>query len=419
MDDKIIHDGSFTFSFSGPVVNFNGGEVKRVPAKLQLPTMGEIRAVIPKHCFEASALRGFAYITRDLIVVASFAFAAYLLLDPAMPSVSEGPLIFAQWFIGWNVYAFWQGTALFGLWILGHECGHGAFSSSPLLNDMTGFVLHTGLLVPYFAWQFSHKKHHIRTNHILDGESHVPQSAKGFGIRWDSKHVGMAALADKLGDGAFAIIKVVLYLVIGWPLYLLKNDTGGRRNADGSRKTGKEAADHFRPSSKIFPERMRTKAAVSTAGIIAVVGLLIWASFVHGVWAVANFYFLPYLWNNAWLVVYTWLQHTHVDVPHYDDAEWNWMRGALGTVDRPYGIFDWFHHKIGSTHVVHHLFSEIPWYHADEATIHVRKKLGCLHNYDSRPWYQVMFQTARNCHFVDSLDGVQYYKSFGDMKKGE
>jgi uncharacterized membrane protein YfhO len=29
---------------------------------------------------------------------------------------------------------------------------------------------------------------------------------------------------------------------------------------------------------------------------------------------------------------------------------------------RPYGVFDYFHHKIGSTHVVHHLFSEMPFY---------------------------------------------------------
>eukprot|EP00966_Prymnesium_polylepis_P332864 7388339-Prymnesium_polylepis.1 len=39
------------------------------------------------------------------------------------------------------------------------------------------------------------------------------------------------------------------------------------------------------------------------------------------------------------------------------------MRGAFLTVDRPYGpIFDWLHHKIGSTHVTHHIDCTIPHY---------------------------------------------------------
>jgi len=395
MEDKKIHDGSFTFSFSGPVVDFNDGEVKRIPANTQLPTIGELRAVIPKHCFEASALRGFAYIARDLFLVTALAITACMLLDPVMPSVSEDPWVFAKWFIGWNLYAFWQGTALTGLWVIGHECGHGAFSSNPVLNDIVGFVLHTALLVPYFSYQFAHKIHHMRNNHMLDGDGNVPMTAKAFGIRPNGKNARIAAVAGALGSRWFSITMVFAALLFGWPLYLL---TMGNAN------------------SKIIPERMWSKA-VSTAGILFVVGLLVWASFEHGVWAVANFYFVPYLWTNAWVCMYGWLQHTHRDIPHYDDNAWNWIRGALGSVDRPYGTFDWFHHKLGSTHVAHHFFPKIPWYHADEATLHLRKKLGHLHNYDSRPWYKVIFHTARTCQFVDSLLGVQYYKSFHDIQK--
>jgi omega-6 fatty acid desaturase (delta-12 desaturase) len=402
MDGKAVHDNSFTLAFSGPAVNFNDGEVTRMPANMKLPTIEEVRAVIPKHCFEASAMRGFAYIFRDLSVIATFGFSAYLLLDPAMPSVWQDPLVFAKWFIGWNVYGFWQGTAFVGLWSIGHHCGHGAFSSSPVLSDIVGYVLHTGLLTPYFSWQFSHKKHHAYTNHLRDGEGNVPITATGFGIRPDSKHIGLAALSDALGHEQIGIITNVVTLLIGWPLYLLKNNDG---------------FDHFRPSSKLFPERLRTKIAVSTAGILAVVGLLIWAYFAHGVWAVYNFYFLPYAWNNIWIIAYSKLNHVNVDVPHYGDDEWNWMRGTLATVDHSCGIFDWFHHKTGSTHVVHHISAKIPWYHLDEATIHVRNKLGRLHNYDSRPWYKFLYHTALQCDFVDSLVGVQYYKSFGDLIK--
>merc|ERR1711924_203136 len=46
-----------------------------------------------------------------------------------------------------------------------------------------------------------------------------------------------------------------------------------------------------------------------------------------------------------------------------------YMRGALLSIDRPYGkLLDHLHHKIGSTHVAHHVDSMIPHYHAREAT---------------------------------------------------
>jgi omega-6 fatty acid desaturase (delta-12 desaturase) len=34
------------------------------------------------------------------------------------------------------------------------------------------------------------------------------------------------------------------------------------------------------------------------------------------------------------LVTITFLQHTHPNLPHYEDEEWEWVRGALATVDR-------------------------------------------------------------------------------------
>ena len=47
--------------------------------------------------------------------------------------------------------------------------------------------------------------------------------------------------------------------------------------------------------------------------------------------------------------------------------EWSYMRGGLSTIDRDYGLFNKVHHDIG-THVVHHLFPQIPHYHLTEAT---------------------------------------------------
>ena len=53
------------------------------------------------------------------------------------------------------------------------------------------------------------------------------------------------------------------------------------------------------------------------------------------------------------------------ELPHYESDEWDWLRGALSTVDRSYGpLLNTLHHHIADTHVAHHLVSTMPHYHA-------------------------------------------------------
>eukprot|EP00658_Telonema_sp_P-2_P022046 TRINITY_DN187_c0_g1_i8.p1 TRINITY_DN187_c0_g1~~TRINITY_DN187_c0_g1_i8.p1 ORF type:complete len:133 (-),score=50.20 TRINITY_DN187_c0_g1_i8:7-405(-) len=70
---------------------------------------------------------------------------------------------------------------------------------------------------------------------------------------------------------------------------------------------------------------------------------------------------------------------------HYEDAEWDFVKGALSTVDRRYGgpLDAWMHH-ITNGHVVHHIFSHMAFYNAIEATPYVAKKLGRHYHYDDR-----------------------------------
>jgi omega-6 fatty acid desaturase (delta-12 desaturase) len=68
---------------------------------------------------------------------------------------------------------------------------------------------------------------------------------------------------------------------------------------------------------------------------------------------------IRYLFVNMWLVMYTDLQHTDVRIPHYRGEAFEWMKGALCTMDRNYGIYNILHHHIGDTHIAHHLFSYV------------------------------------------------------------
>jgi fatty acid desaturase len=385
-----------------------------------LPTKGEIKAVIPAECFQRSYVRSLFYLARDLTIAAGFAYGTSRVLSTDLPPLAD-PIQVAAWSIGWLAYAFWMGTILTGPWVLAHECGHGAFSPSQTFNDVVGFVVHQALLVPYFAWQYTHAKHHRRTNHLVDGESHVPSTAKDNGLGPNLERLGFyAAWHEAMGDGAFAVFQIWTHLAVGWPLYLLGLASTGKVTVDGKllSETG-QVMDHFRPHSGMFPPKIAFKIWLSTVTEVLTLAGLAYVGSRVGFLNVFLWYAGPYFFVNAWLVLYTWLQHTDPSVPQYGDGEWTWVKGALSTIDRPYGIFDFFHHTIGSTHVVHHLFHEMPWYNAGIATRHVRAFLEPkgLYNYDPTPWYWAMWKIARTCHYVDSDEGIQYLKSLEDVPR--
>ncbi|KAL3774302.1 hypothetical protein ACHAW5_010206 [Stephanodiscus triporus] len=382
-----------------------------------LPSKGEIRAVIPKECFSRSYLRSMYFVARDTAMAAGCASVARTTLSADLPSnlLSLDALI---WFAGWNAYAFCMGCVITGHWVLAHECGHGAFSPSQNLNDVCGFVMHQALLVPYFSWQHTHSKHHRRTNNTVDGESHVPGTRCEVGLGEGGERLSnWAVIHEAIGDRPFGMLKILVNLVVGWPMYLMGLASTGRLGHDGMASEGGNVMDHYRPWSRMFPSKLRLKVAISTLGVAAAWAAMGLAAREYGALPVTLWYIGPLMWNQAWLVLYTWLQHTDPTVPQYGPDEWTWVRGALSTIDRPYGIFDFFHHKIGSTHVAHHLFHEMPFYKADVATAGIKAFLEPkgLYNYDPTPWYLTMWRIAKRCHYIDGLEGIQYFKSLEDV----
>jgi omega-6 fatty acid desaturase / acyl-lipid omega-6 desaturase (Delta-12 desaturase) len=384
-----------------------------------LPTKGEIKAVIPKECFERSYFWSFYYLLRDIVFTLIIIVVSAHVLNPNVPEIVNFKSI-ALWLFGWSMYAFWMGSIGGAIWIIGHECGHGAFSPSPIINDIIGNIVHHALLVPYFAWQYSHAKHHRRTNHITDGETHVPNTKRIIGLGPNNERTGADSVwHDMLGDTPFAALVIWTHLFAGWPAYLLGTTSTGTLKHDGTLLGPNEFADHFRPNSPMFSPKVYNKILFSTIIEIASIVGLVYAGHVFGHLKVVLWYWNPYLVVNAWLVLYTWLQHTDPSVPHYGEGEWTWVRGALSTIDRPYGILDYFHHNIGSTHVVHHLFHEIPFYNAKQATLAVKAYLEPkgLYNYDPTFWPLALWKIAHSCHYVDKLDGIQYYKSLENIPR--
>ena len=64
-----------------------------------------------------------------------------------------------------------------------------------------------------------------------------------------------------------------------------------------------------------------------------------------------------------------------------------------------------FHH-IGDTHVLHHIFSAMPFYHAEEASAAMKPILGDYYRFDSTPIAQALWRETGECRYVSWRRGT-------------
>ncbi|KAJ6392746.1 hypothetical protein OIU77_022267 [Salix suchowensis] len=322
--------------------------IKRVPSTKPPFTLGQVKKAIPPHCFERSLLRSFSYVVYDLLISSLLGYIA-------TTSFHLLPSHFA--YVAWPIYWILQGCVLTGLWVIAHECGHHAFSDHQWIDDTVGLLLHSALFVPYFSWKYSHRRHHSNIGCLDRDEVFVPKLKSQ--IPWHYMY---------LNNPPGRALGLAVKLLLGWPLYLSFNASG--RPYD-------RFACHYDPYSPIYSDRERLHIYISDLGI-----------FRHSICA------LPHCYNTR-------TSHTHPSLPHYDSAEWDWLRGALVTVDRDYGILNKVFHNITDTHVAHHLVATVPHYHAMEATEAIKPVLGEFYQFDSTPFYKALWREARECLYVE------------------
>jgi omega-3 fatty acid desaturase (delta-15 desaturase) len=133
------------------------------------------------------------------------------------------------------------------------------------------------------------------------------------------------------------------------------------------RSPGK-AGSHFHPNSDLFVPSEKKDVITSTLCWTAMAAILVGLGFVMGPIQLLKLYGIPYWVFVMWLDLVTYLHHHgHEEkLPWYRGKEWSYLRGGLTTLDRDYGVINNIHHDIG-THVIHHLFPQIPHYHLVEA----------------------------------------------------
>ncbi|KAI9222097.1 fatty acid desaturase-domain-containing protein [Blastocladiella britannica] len=368
----------------------------------------ELRDLIPAHYFERSAFWSSLWLLHDLVIAGTLFYGALHIdaIATVLPAGTSPAVVEAARWALWAAYWVAQGVACTGIWVLAHECGHQAYSASKAVNNSVGYVLHSLLLVPYHSWRITHSTHHKSTNHLERDQVFVPptleETLAGNGAakkRFTSSeyHHGHESLLQE--SPLMSLVGVIVMLTFGWPAYIIKNVSGQEYPAYGW-------ASHFFPTSPFFEKRDYADIVLSDIGVFATLGALGYASSVFGLAAIVKFYVIPYLFVNMWLVLITYLQHTHEDLPHYTPAAFTFLRGAVATVDRDYGILNYFFHNIADSHVVHHLFSNMPHYYAIKATPIIREALTKAGHYhqDTTPIATALWNTWRACKYVEPVD---------------
>jgi omega-6 fatty acid desaturase (delta-12 desaturase) len=392
------------------------------------PLSGELRAVIPQDCFEPETSKSLGYLSVSFAGTALCTAIGASMLSVLPP---ENPL---TWPI-WAAYSAVTGTVAMGLWVLAHECGHGAFSTNKKLQDGVGYAIHSLMLVPYYSWQRSHAVHHQYTNHMELGETHVPELMKDGDNDENSFHrreLFIRTFGEKNGIRAWGALQAFLHLGVGWPAYLLIGATGGPARGMTNHFYPEPLTTPDQPKKELFPGNWKEKVYKSDIGIAAVLGFVAAWTACNGLPQMMALYGGPLIIVNAWLVLYTWyvsfraslgywntvhslahflyyahrLQHTDTDVPHFSGDNHSFVKGALSTIDRPYdkldpwGVIDFLHHKIGTTHVAHHFDSSIPHYKAQAATDAIKEAYPQLYLYDPTPIPEALWRVCKGCASV-------------------
>lgn len=367
-------------------------------------TIKDILSAIPKHCYERSLIRSLGYVVRDITMMCLIGYIGHTFIPQVL---IEGKESLSQFIRGglWALQSYLLGLFGFGLWILAHECGHGAFSDYQNVNDFVGWVLHSYLIVPYFSWKFSHAKHHKATGHLTRDMVFIPYTKEEY-----TKTHGVMKISELAEESPiYTFIVLVFQQLAGLQTYLLINATGQEITTHSGL-----AKSHYTPTSPIFEKNQYWYIILSDIGIITTfLAVYQWYK-SFGFFNMFVDWFVPWCWVNHWLVFVTFLQHTDPTMPHYRDSEWNFARGAAATIDRNFGfIGQHIFHDIIETHVLHHYVSRIPFYNARDATKAIKEVMGQHYRYDGSSMWVSLWKCLRSCQFVDDdkVPGVLMFRN--------
>jgi omega-6 fatty acid desaturase (delta-12 desaturase) len=318
-------------------------------ARAEGTSIGIIRDFIPEECFKMDPARAWG-----ALFMAALRLALGLLILTRIeltwgPALAwQLPALLAAWlFTGW---------CLTGLFVLGHDCAHMAFSRRRWVNEVVGHLCLAVAFTGFHNWRIWHNYHHAKTQ------------LRGQDPDWPERMMTRAEY-----DKSPFPIRMHVRLGFGTPLGILVGFWVGM-----FRRTFMRALAPQIP----LAQGARRELLFSSLFMITVCSAISVGLFhVGGVWAVLKYYYVPSFIAAAHGAMLTYLHHTSADALVFDRAEWTPFRGQVistFTVRFPRWIEAlWFDINI---HLPHHLAPRIPWYHLRTAAEAIRRQRA--------DWYQ-------------------------------
>ena len=171
-------------------------------------------------------------------------------------------------------------------------------------------------MCPYYSWQRSHQVHHTFCNNLELGESNIPSVVSDDDINFQLKKA--------LGENLYGAYCIFCYYCLGWPVYLVTGVTGGQAYG----KT-----NHFWPwnqgKKEMWPGKWKKKVFLSDIGIVVMLVILTYWARATSITYVFLRYVLPWIVINFFLVFYNLLTHTDVDIPYFDEDNWEHVKGSF------------------------------------------------------------------------------------------
>lgn len=275
----------------------------------------------------------------------------------------------ALWLAAWQALSigYWltllialpAGAFLVRMFMIQHDCGHGAFFGSRAANDWTGRMIGVLTFTPYHVWRRTHAAHHATSGNL---------DARGMG---DIRLITVAEYQrlSPIGRLGYRLYRHPLVMFGLGPsfLFLFRHRVPFGLMRDG-----------WRPWAS---------ALATNAGIMLTCGAMMWAVGP-----------LPFLAVHLPIIIFAasigvWLfyiQHQFEETFWANGDAWTHSEAALhgsSHYDLP-GPLRWMTANIG-VHHVHHLYSRIPYYRLSEVLrdypeirdigrITLRESLACL-----------------------------------------
>ncbi len=299
-------------------------------------SLSRIRQAIPDSLFKPNPVRSWWSLFR---IVGSMGICLYALslvrVTGGVALLWQVPALVASWIL--------YGQVLVGLFLIGHDCGHAAFSTRSWVNSLVGYLCLSPLANSFHTWRVTHERHHAHTQ--LRGVE-ADWAAHLVAREEFESAVHPPSLVTRLGYALpFGIFLWIYWNMIRRGVMSRRMMAPGQLRAERSRLL----------RSEIFMFASLAAIYGSLWHFCGFLGMLKY----HGIPATIAMI-------TGWLIIT--IQHASAESVIYDGSGWTPACGQLAsTFDVRFPAWLEYLWCCGTIHIPHHIAPGIPWYYLKQA----------------------------------------------------